>query len=96
MKKERRKFTKEFKIEAVQLLEHSGKTGVEIAKDLGINSNVIYRWLKEMGEKNIRVFPGNGNARDEELIRLRGELAVVKEEREILRKAVAIFSKEGE
>ena len=89
----RRKYTREFKIEAVRLFENSNKSGREIEQDLGIGKGVIYRWKRELSEENIRAFPGHGNPRDEELYRLRKELAVVKEERDILRKAVAIFSK---
>ena len=80
----------------MRLLNTSGKSGHEIEADLGIGSGMIYRWRKQLeaGEAGrLRVFPGNGNPRDEELVRLRKELAEVREERDILRKAVAIFSK---
>ena len=93
--KERRKYTREFKEEAVAMLNNSGKSGYEIEEDPGIGSGMIYRWrgqLRTEGNK-MRAFPGNGNPRDEELARLRRELAVVKEEREIVRKAHAIFSR---
>ena len=77
------------------MLESSGKSGREIEEDLGIGKGMIYRWRAQLlAEGNgIRAFPGNGKPRDEELAQLRRELAVVKEEREILRKAVAIFSR---
>ena len=92
---ERRKYTREFKEDAVAMLDRSGKSGREIEEDLGIGSGMIYRWRAQLRAEGggIRAFPGNGKARDEELARLRRELAVVKEEREILRKALAIFSK---
>ena len=93
MEETRRKYTREFKIEAVRLLENSDKSGREIEQDLGIGRGMIYRWRREFSEENIRAFPGHGNPRDEELYRLRKELADVTEERDILRKAVAIFSK---
>ena len=93
MEETRRKYTREFKIETVRLLEHSSKSAREIEADLGIGAGAIYRWKRELGEENLRAFPGNGNPRDEELFRLRKELAEVQEERDILRKAVAIFSK---
>ena len=92
MKQRRRKFTKEFKVEAVRLLEETDKTGKSIAEELGITSGLLYHWRKELRQEKLRAFPGNGNARDEELYRLKKELAIVKEERDILRKAVAIFS----
>jgi len=96
MEETRNKYTREFKIEAVRLLNTSGKSGHEIEADLGIGSGSIYRWRKQLeaeGSEGIRAFPGNGRPRDEELFRLRKELAEVKEERDILRKAVAIFSR---
>ena len=93
MTEQRKKYSKEFKIEAVQLYETSGKGFREIEDDLGIGRGNLHRWKKEMDEENIRVFPGNGNARDEEIARLKKENAILREERDILRKAVAIFSK---
>ena len=92
MTEKRKKYSKEFKIEAVRLYETSGKPFRDIEDDLGIGRGNLQRWKKEMSEQNIRTFPGNGNPRDEELFRLRKELLIVKEERDILRKAVAIFS----
>jgi len=95
MAEKRRTYTREFKIEAVGLLETSGKSGREIEDDLGIGRGQIYRWRRQLVEENgnIRAFPGTGMARDEEFMRLKRELAIVREEREILRKAVAIFSR---
>ena len=96
MAERRRIYDGEFKENAVRLLDHSGKTGREIEDDLGIGRGLIYRWrqnLRQESEDGILAFPGNGNPRDEELARLRKELAEVSEERDILRKAVAIFSK---
>jgi transposase-like protein len=95
MEEKRKVYTREFKIEAVRLLDSSGKSGHEIEDDLGISRGQIYRWRRLLAEENgnIRAFPGTGNARDEELVRLKRELAIVREEREILRKAVAIFSR---
>jgi transposase len=97
MAEKRRKYTREFKVEAVRLLDSSGKNGHEIEKDLGIGSGLIYRWRTQLAEEaagsGIRTFPGNGKPRDEELAALRKELKDVREERDILRKAVAIFSR---
>jgi transposase len=95
MAENRRKYTREFKIEAVRLLDTSGKSGHEIEDDLGIGRGQIYRWRRQLAEEkgSIRAFPGTGKARDEELVRLKRELAIAREERDILRKAVAIFSR---
>ena len=92
---ERKTYTREFKVEAVRLLESSGKNGHEIEKDLGIGSGQVYRWRKQLAAEGggIRAFPGTGNPRDEEFVRLKRENAVLREERDILRKAVAIFSR---
>jgi len=92
---ERKKYTREFKVEAVRLLETSGKNGHALEKDLGIGSGQIYRWRKQLAAEaaGIRAFPGTGNPRDEELVRLKREVKVLREERDILRKAVAIFSR---
>jgi transposase len=96
MEERRNKYTREFKIEAVRLLNTSGKSGHEIEADLGIGYGGIYRWRKQLeaeGSEGIRAFPGNGRPRDEELAQLRKENAILREERDILRKAVAIFSR---
>jgi transposase len=95
MAEKRRKYAEDFKREAVRLLETSGKSGREIEEDLGIGRGQIYRWRKGLSQEsgNIRAFPGTGKPRDEELARLKRELAIVREERDILRKALAIFSR---
>lgn len=89
----RREYSKELKVEAVRLLEQRIKSGFEIERDLGIGKGQIYRWRAQLHSEGLRAFPGNGNPRDEELARLRREPKQVTEERDILRKAVAIFSK---
>ncbi len=95
MTEKRKKYTREFKIEAVRLLETSGKNGREIEDDLGIGRGQVFRWRSQLAEENgsIRAFPGTGMARDEEFMRLKRENTILREEREILRKAVAIFSR---
>lgn len=91
----RKKYTREFKVEAVRMLESGEKTGHQIETELNIGSGQVYRWRKEFeaeGNGNIRAFPGNGKPRDQELAALRKENQELREERDILRKAVAIFS----
>jgi transposase-like protein len=93
---QRKTYPREFKVEAVRLLNAGGKNGHEIEADLGIGSGQVYRWRKQLeaeGAQGLRAFPGHGRPRDEELARLRRELADVREERDILRKALAIFSR---
>ena len=90
---ERRRFDKQFKIDAVKLLETSGKTATAIAADMGISSNALSRWKREIKETDKNAFSGHGNPRDEEMARLRKEIADLRMERDILKKAMAIFSR---
>lgn len=90
-------YSKEFKQEAVRLLEQADKPGSEIALQLGIRRNQLYKWQKELQEKGEAAFKGSGRrpANEEaEVNRLRRELARVTEERDILKKAAAYFAKE--
>ena len=92
----RRQFTREFKVEAVELLLRGDKTGVEVARNLGIRAELLYRWKSEYLNNTEHSFPGTGHLADPEEERIRQlerELAGVKEERDILKKALAIFSK---
>ena len=91
----RRKYDRQFKIDAVELLKRSEKTAKEVARELGIKSDLLSRWKREFEEENKVSFPGEGNPRDEEMSRLRKENADLKMEREILKKALAIFSTPG-
>ena len=91
----RRKYTKEFKESAVELYHSSGKTAKEIAEDLGIDRSNLSYWIREIEKgktKGIRVFPGQGNPRDEELYQLRKRVAELEETNEILKKATAFFA----
>ena len=90
-------FTKAFKEEAVRLLEQSGRPAAEIARELAIRRNQLYKWQQRIRAKGDEVFPGRGRQgrQDEEVRRLRRELERVKEERDILKKAAAYFAKES-
>jgi transposase len=98
MTEKRRKVTKEFKETAVQLSFQEGNTIQKVSKDLGIPYNLLQRWRTEMKENPKYCFPGNGKLKEpeNELRRLQKELNEVKLEREILKKAVAIFSRRPE
>jgi transposase len=95
MKRTRKTYTREFKLEAVRLLETSGKSSREIARDLGICSTALSRWKRELTERGEDAFPGQGRLMaDEEYIRkLERENEILRQERDILKKAVAIFTK---
>ena len=96
-KRARRRFTKEFKIEAVGLVKHRAGKVTEVADNLGIHPVVLHRWIREFSENPEYAFPGQGKMKspDEEVYKLKKELKDVKEERDILKKALAIFSKQG-
>ena len=93
----RKHFTKEFKLEAVRLLENSARPAAEVARELDIRRNQLYKWQNELRNKAERAFPGRGPHPDmeDELTRLRRENAQLKEERDILKKATAFFAKES-
>ena len=92
---DRRKFTKEFKVEAVRLLDQPGMSVPKAAGDLGVPENTLYRWRRELTEDGVEAFRGQGRLRSdqEELARLRRENAELRMEREILKKATAFFAK---
>jgi len=96
--KSRRNYDKAFKLEVLKMIEESNKTIKSIAAELGIHPGVIYRWRMQFRENDIEAFPGKGHQppEDEEIRRLKKELADVKEERDILKKAVAFFAKHPE
>jgi transposase len=93
MKNTRRKYSAEFKQEAVALVQQSNQSITQIASSLGINDNMLRRWIKELSEPAKTAFPGNGTPRDEEVARLKRELAEVKRERDFLREAATYFAK---
>jgi transposase len=90
----RKKYDKEFKINAVRLHETSGKRLRDIEDELGIGQGCISHWKKSLKEEPETVFPGNGNLneKDKEMAKLKRENEILKEERDILKKALGIFS----
>ncbi len=95
MKQMRTKFDKEFKKKAVELSYARGSSS-EIADELGIDRALLYRWRKEFKEYDNNSFPGHGNPKmtdlEQENARLQKELRDAKMERDILKKAISIFS----
>ena len=96
MKKERRNFDKEFKQMAVNLCL-AGKSTREVADELGLRTELVTRWKREFSQYKEGSFSGHGNANltseQKEIIRLKKELKDAQIERDILKKAVSIFSK---
>ena len=89
-----RAYDREFKVEAVRMASEPGATAAEVEKRLGIGQGVLSRWKRELKESGPQAFPGKGNLKpeDEELRRLKRENERLRRERDILKKAVAIFS----
>lgn len=90
-----RKFDRQFKEEAVRLVTEGGRSVTDVAHGLGIHENLLHTWKRKYKEDPSGSFPGKGHLKpsDEELRRLQKENANLKEDREILKKALAIFSK---
>src|SRR5256885_16224678 len=88
MLKEQKTFTREFKAEAVQLVQSSKKAQAHIARDLGIADSTLHHWCKEFAEVGAQAFPGSGHptTQEEEVRRLKRELEGTRQERDILKK----------
>jgi transposase-like protein len=94
----RKGFTREFKLEAVRLLEKGNKPAADLARELGVRRNQLYKWKEELSDRGEAAFPGHGrhaNDKDAEIARLKRELERVREERDILKKAAQYFAKES-
>jgi transposase len=94
MVSKRTRYTREFKIETVHLLTGSDHPVTEVAKDLEIHPNTLYKWIHQYGENPQEAFPGKGKqtSEAEELSRLKRENQRLRMERDILKKAMVIFS----
>ena len=96
MTKTQRTFTKEFKLEAVQLAQSSQKSLTQIANDLGIADSTLHHWCKQFGEHGEHSFVGSGHQlpQEEELRHLQRENELLRQERDVLKKAIGIFSRD--
>ncbi len=95
--KTRKRYTIEFKQDAVRLVTEQGYNQAEAARNLGIDRRMLGRWIKEFEQDESEAFRGNGKltTEQEELRRLRDENRRLKMERDILKKATAFFAKES-
>jgi transposase len=95
MAEQRRKYPREFKIEAVRRVTEGRETAAEVARALGIQPNMLYGWVRQLKAEADDAFRGNGKltAQDEEIRRLRRENADLREERDILKKTAVWFAK---
>jgi len=91
----RRKYSAEFKREAVAMANQPGIPLSQVASELGINANMLGRWSREFERDGVKAFGGQGKPRDEELLSLKRELARVKRERDFLKEAAAFFAKQS-
>lgn len=90
----RRQFTKEFKAEAVKLALESGQSQIRISEDLGIRSALLNRWVREFKKDGADAFPGKGHQTPEQqkITNLERENRLLRQERDILKKAMAYFA----
>jgi transposase len=95
MAKELKTYTREFKIEAVRLLASSQKSQAQIARELGVADSTLSQWRKDLSEHGHDAFPGSGHQmpQEEEIRHLKREVDVLRQERDILKKAISIFSR---
>jgi len=94
---ERRRFTREFKLEAVRLINERGVSYAQASDDLGVHPTQLRDWVKKFADDAQHAFPGHGQMKPEsqEIARLKREVAKLKAERDILKKAAAYFAKES-
>ena len=89
----RKRYSAEFKREALRRANEEGVTDVLVAEELGISARQLRRWRDAVRQEGETAFPGEGNARDQELMRLKRELAKAEQERDFLREAAAYFAR---
>ena len=94
---ERRRLSREFKLEAVKLVRERGVAAAQAARDLDVHENVLRKWLREFAADPQQAFPGQGQMKPEqlEIERLQREVQKLKAERDILKKAAAYFAREA-
>jgi transposase len=95
MPRQQRTYAKECKEEAIHLVQMSGKSMSQVARDLGISDSVLSHWCQQAKKQGADAFPGSGHqtAQEEEIRRLKRELALAQQECAILKKTIAIFSR---
>jgi transposase len=93
-KGKKKRFDRDFKMSAVKMVTEGGHKAAEVARSLGIHPNQLYNWKRKYSDNGDKAFPGKGNLT--EISALRRKLREVEMERDILKKAVGIFSKPSE
>ena len=94
---QRRVFSREFKVEAVKLVRDRGVAVAQASRDLEVAESVLRRWMRDLGSDPAQAFPGHGQPKPEqqEIVRLRREVAKLKAEHDILKKAAAYFARDA-
>jgi len=92
----RRQFSREYKVEAVKLITEKGLPVAQVARDLGITGNLLHKWRRQLRDDPGFELVKKSDQQTEELRRLRREVEVLRQEREILKKAAAYFAKESQ
>ena len=94
---ERRRFTREFKLEAVRLIKERGVSFAQASHDLSVHQSQLRSWVKALAADSQHAFPGQGQMKPEqlEIAQLKREVIKLKAERDILKKAAAYFAKES-
>lgn len=97
MSETRRKYSREFKIEAVRLVTEGGQTIAETARELGVNAGLLGHWKRQLTRNGEQAFPGKGRMKplEEEVRRLQRDLKRVRQERDFLKKTTAFFARES-
>jgi transposase len=97
MAKQRRKYTEEFKRDAVRMMRNRGtRTVAEIADDLGVATNILHRWAQKLDKDAVAKRNDEGETLEQEVRRLRKEVEQLRVEKAILKKATAFFAKDSE
>ena len=91
-KQGRKVYSREFKQEAVRLVRASDQSLAAVARDLGIDGNSLRKWKRAEMQHGVQAFPGQGHSHDEELARLQREVVLLRQERDILKKAGALWA----
>ncbi len=90
------KYDREFKLNTAQMIQEEGKTVAQAARELGLHENTLYRWISEFKQDGAQAFPGSGQLKaDDKMLRdLQKQIRDLKEENEILKKAMHYFAKD--
>jgi transposase len=94
MTKIRKSYTREFKLEALHLADTSGKPKAQVERELGLSQGLLFHWRRELARQGLEAFPGHGrlSASDEHLRQLERENSILRQERDILKKAIAVLT----